>query len=93
MSVEKMSAKNIICFLPLILMSKYQNDEFEKNIEKTIAIIIENEKAFPAENPLKPRAFLFTNLVKTLLQKYELKSFTNDLNHVVTAARTAASTK
>ena len=92
MPVEKMSAEGIVCCLPSILMSKYFNDGFEEDIERAVALTIESGRAFPAENPLVPRAAFAANLVKLLLLRHESKGFTDDLDHAVAAARAAAST-
>lgn len=60
MPVEKMSATGIVCCLSYILMSKYQNDGFEEDIERAIALAMKRERAFNAEHPLVPRTTFTT---------------------------------
>ena len=92
MSVEKMPLEGIMCCLPSILMLKYENDGFEKDIERAIAIGIESGRAFLAEDPSRRHPLFASNLVQALVRRYDLKGFTDDLDHAVAAAREAAST-
>lgn len=92
MPVEKMSTKNIMCYLFHILKSKYLNDGFEKNIERAIALIIESGKTYIAKDPLRPRAIFASNLVELLIHRYEYKGFSDDLDHAVIAVKTTVNT-